>query len=165
MLHDKWSKQPSKTFHSLVAWSGQVQQHAFACSVRLYIMLFKLYNGTLIYFRWSGKASTSSPAVKMQKLYLPLVTIQPLELSKENAAGPWAWSLDRLELPPRPLHYSNSSGSFCFSESGSRYVYQAGGDIKNQLEQPDETIVEKQSKSERSCGPNEPKWSSAMPAS
>ncbi|XP_010276969.1 PREDICTED: uncharacterized protein LOC104611562 isoform X2 [Nelumbo nucifera] len=78
-------------------------------------------------------------------LALPLVKIPALESNKENGVI-WASSPDRLELPPRPFHHSNSSDSLCVSESGSdiftkREVIQK---LRQQLKRRDEMILEMQ---------------------
>ncbi|KAJ0964399.1 hypothetical protein J5N97_029521 [Dioscorea zingiberensis] len=68
------------------------------------------------------KAGSTSPISKVQsnhKLSLSLVTIRSSDSSKENDVVPWASSPDRLDLPPRQFHHSNSSDSLCVSESGS----------------------------------------------
>lgn len=76
---------------------------------------------------------------------LPLVTVPSLEFSRENG-GTWSSSVDRLELPQKPLHLSNGSESPCVSESGSdifskREVIQK---LRQQLKRRDEMILEMQ---------------------
>ncbi|XP_016451903.1 uncharacterized protein LOC107776508 [Nicotiana tabacum] len=79
------------------------------------------------------------------EMVLPLVTVPAIEFNKENG-GPWSSSPDRLELPQKPFHHSNSSESPCVSESGSdiyskREVIQK---LRLQLKRRDETILEMQ---------------------
>nr|GLL19654.1 uncharacterized protein LOC109157541 isoform X1 [Ipomoea trifida] len=76
---------------------------------------------------------------------LPLVTVPSLEFSRENG-GVWSSSVDRLELPQKPLHLSNGSESPCVSESGSdifskREVIQK---LRQQVKRRDEMILEMQ---------------------
>ncbi|KAK4381935.1 hypothetical protein Sango_2920600 [Sesamum angolense] len=49
---------------------------------------------------------------------LPLVIVPTPEFNKDNGVM-WSSSPDRLELPHKPSHHSNSSESPCVSESGS----------------------------------------------
>ncbi|CAH9125023.1 unnamed protein product [Cuscuta epithymum] len=81
-------------------------------------------------------------------LQLPLVTVpSSLELSKDLNGGAWSTTTsDRLELPQKPFHHSNSSESPCVSESGSdifskREVIQK---LRQQLKRRDEMILEMQ---------------------
>ncbi|XP_060183959.1 uncharacterized protein LOC132613764 isoform X1 [Lycium barbarum] len=79
------------------------------------------------------------------EMVLPLVTVPAIEFNKENG-GAWSTSPDRLELPQKPFHHSNSSESPCVSESGSdiyskREVIQK---LRVQLKRRDETILEMQ---------------------
>ncbi|XP_060183961.1 uncharacterized protein LOC132613764 isoform X2 [Lycium barbarum] len=72
-------------------------------------------------------------------------TVPAIEFNKENG-GAWSTSPDRLELPQKPFHHSNSSESPCVSESGSdiyskREVIQK---LRVQLKRRDETILEMQ---------------------
>ncbi|XP_059624459.1 uncharacterized protein LOC132267329 [Cornus florida] len=76
---------------------------------------------------------------------LPLVTVPVPEFSRENGVL-WASSPDRLELPQKPFHHSNSSDSPCVSESGSdifskREVIQK---LRQQLKRRDDMILEMQ---------------------
>ncbi|KAK3023160.1 hypothetical protein RJ639_043588 [Escallonia herrerae] len=76
---------------------------------------------------------------------LPLVTVSAPEYTKENGVI-WASSPDRLELPQKPFHHSNSSDSPCVSESGSdifskREVIQK---LRQQLKRRDDMILEMQ---------------------
>ncbi|CAI9113032.1 OLC1v1013557C1 [Oldenlandia corymbosa var. corymbosa] len=76
---------------------------------------------------------------------LPIVTVPASEFSKENGVI-WASSPDRLELPQKPFHHSNSSDSPCVSEAGSdifsnREVLQK---MRQQLKRRDEMIIEMQ---------------------
>ncbi|XP_057972563.1 uncharacterized protein LOC131160714 [Malania oleifera] len=76
---------------------------------------------------------------------LPLVAVPHPEFNKENGVI-WASSPDRLELPPRPFHHSNSSDSPCVSESGSdifskREVIHK---LRQQLKKRDDMILEMQ---------------------
>lgn len=79
------------------------------------------------------------------EMVLPLVTVPAIEYNKENG-GAWPTSPERLELPQKPFHRSNSSESPCVSESGSdiyskREVIQK---LRLQLKRRDETILEMQ---------------------
>ncbi|KAL5065930.1 hypothetical protein RYX36_027667 [Vicia faba] len=74
---------------------------------------------------------------------LPLVTVPPVEFSKENGVV-WACSPDRLKLSSKPFHLSNCSDSPCVSESGSdvfskREVIQKP---RQQLKRRDDMILE-----------------------
>ncbi|KAG9146188.1 hypothetical protein Leryth_007895 [Lithospermum erythrorhizon] len=76
---------------------------------------------------------------------LPLATNSAPEFEKENGVI-WASSPDRLELPQKPFHHSNSSDSPCMSESGSdiyskREVIQK---LRQQLKRRDDMILEMQ---------------------
>uniref|UniRef100_A0A5B6Z8G2 Uncharacterized protein n=1 Tax=Davidia involucrata TaxID=16924 RepID=A0A5B6Z8G2_DAVIN len=76
---------------------------------------------------------------------LPLVTVPAPEFNKENGVL-WASSPDRLELPQKPFHHSNSSDSPSVSESGSdiftkREVIQK---LRQQLKRRDDMILEMQ---------------------
>lgn len=76
---------------------------------------------------------------------LPLVTIPPPDYIKDNCVM-WASSPDRLELPHKPFHHSNSSESPRVSESGSdvfskREVIQK---LRQQLKRRDDMIMEMQ---------------------
>ncbi|KAL3512601.1 hypothetical protein ACH5RR_025318 [Cinchona calisaya] len=79
------------------------------------------------------------------EMALPLVTVPANEFSKENGVI-WASSPDRLELPQKPFHHSNSSDSPCVSEAGSdifsnREVIQK---LRQQLKRRDDMIMEMQ---------------------
>ncbi|KAL2551515.1 hypothetical protein Fot_05134 [Forsythia ovata] len=79
------------------------------------------------------------------EMVFPLVTEPAPEFNKENGVI-WASSPDRLELPQKPFHQSNSSDSLCFSESGSdifskREVIQK---LRHQLKRRDDMILEMQ---------------------
>ncbi|CAL5323572.1 unnamed protein product [Camellia sinensis] len=82
-----------------------------------------------------------------QDVALPLVTVGAMEFNKENDNGiMWASSPDRLELPQKPFHHSNSSDSPRVSESGSdvfskREVIQK---LRQQLKRRDDMILEMQ---------------------
>ncbi|KAL3645939.1 hypothetical protein CASFOL_011119 [Castilleja foliolosa] len=76
---------------------------------------------------------------------LPLVTLPASEFNKENGVI-WSSSPDRLELPQKPFHHSNSSSSPCISESGSdifskREVIQK---LRQQLKRRDDMVLEMQ---------------------
>ncbi|KAL3633502.1 hypothetical protein CASFOL_022264 [Castilleja foliolosa] len=76
---------------------------------------------------------------------LPLVTLPTSDFNKENGVI-WSSSPDRLELPQKPFHHSNSSDSPCISESGSdifskREVIQK---LRQQLKRRDDMILEMQ---------------------
>lgn len=79
------------------------------------------------------------------EIALPLVTVSAPVYNKENGVM-WASSPDRLELPQKPFHRSNSSDSPCISESGSdifskREVIQK---LRQQLKRRDDMILEMQ---------------------
>lgn len=79
------------------------------------------------------------------EMALPLVTVPTSEFNKENGVM-WSSSPDRLELPQKPFHQSNSSESPCVSESGSdifskREVIQK---LRQQVKRRDDTILEMQ---------------------
>ncbi|XP_006350972.1 uncharacterized protein [Solanum tuberosum] len=79
------------------------------------------------------------------EMALPLVAVPAIGFNKENG-GIWSTSPDRLELPQKPFHRSNSSESPCVSESGSdiyskREVIQK---LRLQIKRRDETILEMQ---------------------
>ncbi|KAL3818993.1 hypothetical protein ACJIZ3_004898 [Penstemon smallii] len=79
------------------------------------------------------------------EMSLPLVTVPAPEFNKENGVM-WSSSPDRLELPQKPFHQSNSSESPCVSESGSdifskREVIQK---LRQQLKRRDDMILEMQ---------------------
>ncbi|XP_047307080.1 uncharacterized protein LOC124910483 [Impatiens glandulifera] len=79
------------------------------------------------------------------EMALPLATIPPSDYNKDNGVM-WASSPDRLELPQKPFHHSNSSESPCVSESGSdifskREVIQK---LRQQLKRRDDMIMEMQ---------------------
>ncbi|KAI3454107.1 hypothetical protein Pfo_010770 [Paulownia fortunei] len=79
------------------------------------------------------------------EMALPLVTVPTPEFNKENGVM-WSSSPDRLELPQKPFHQSNSSESPCVSESGSdifskREVIQK---LRQQLKRRDDMILEMQ---------------------
>ncbi|RZC73942.1 hypothetical protein C5167_049423 [Papaver somniferum] len=90
------------------------------------------------------KCQSNGPMMKETTMPLPLVTIRP-EPNRENGVM-WSTSPDRLELPRKPFHHSNSSDSPCVSESGSdiftkREVIQK---LRHQLKRRDDMIVEMQ---------------------
>lgn len=92
------------------------------------------------------KHTPSSPMSKDGGHTLPLVKIPTAESNKDNNGVMWASSPDRLELPQKPYHRSNSSDSPSFSESGSdiyskREVIQK---LRQQLKRRDEMIMEMQ---------------------
>ncbi|WOH16374.1 hypothetical protein DCAR_0935925 [Daucus carota subsp. sativus] len=73
------------------------------------------------------------------------VTVSAHEYNKENGVI-WQSSPDRLELPQKPFHHSNSSDSPCVSDSGSdifskREVIQK---LRQQLKRRDDMILEMQ---------------------
>ncbi|MCL7025171.1 hypothetical protein MKW94_011676 [Papaver nudicaule] len=90
------------------------------------------------------KCQPNDSMIKETNMPLPLVTIPP-ESNRENGVM-WSTSPDRLELPRKPFHHSNSSDSPCVSESGSdiftkREVIQK---LRHQLKRRDDMIVEMQ---------------------
>nr|GMD58435.1 uncharacterized protein LOC109172453 isoform X2 [Ipomoea batatas] len=87
----------------------------------------------------------NDPVLRDPETTLPLVMVPAPEFSKENGEA-WLSSTDRLELPQKPLHNSNSCDSLCVSEAGSdiflkREVIQK---LRQQLKRRDETILEMQ---------------------
>ncbi|XP_051130037.1 uncharacterized protein LOC127250681 [Andrographis paniculata] len=79
------------------------------------------------------------------EMVLPLVTVPNPDFKKENGVM-WSSSPDRLELPQKPFHQSNSSDSPCVSESGSdifskREFIQK---LRQQLKRRDDMILEMQ---------------------
>eukprot|EP00262_Sarcandra_glabra_P015026 TRINITY_DN4551_c0_g1_i5.p1 TRINITY_DN4551_c0_g1~~TRINITY_DN4551_c0_g1_i5.p1 ORF type:complete len:242 (+),score=55.09 TRINITY_DN4551_c0_g1_i5:49-726(+) len=81
---------------------------------------------------------------KEPELILPLVKIPGPESTKENSI--WATSPERLGLPQKPFHHSNSSDSLSVSESGSdifskREVIHK---LRQQLKRRDDMILEMQ---------------------
>ncbi|KAF6146228.1 hypothetical protein GIB67_011700 [Kingdonia uniflora] len=88
----------------------------------------------------------NGPMLKENESELPLVAVSaPPGSNRENGVM-WASSPDRLELPRKPFHHSNSSDSPCVSESGSdifskREVIQK---LRQQLKRRDDMIVEMQ---------------------
>ncbi|XP_073125076.1 uncharacterized protein [Henckelia pumila] len=79
------------------------------------------------------------------EMSLPLVTV-PTSVFNEESGVMWSSSPDRLELPQKPFHQSNSSDSPCVSESGSiifskREVIQK---LRQQLKRRDDMILEMQ---------------------
>ncbi|KAJ0970921.1 hypothetical protein J5N97_018880 [Dioscorea zingiberensis] len=92
------------------------------------------------------KQASNNPMSKEADLSLPLVKISAAESNTQNSSVMWASSPDRLELPQKPFHHSNSSESPCVSESGSdiynkREVIQK---LRQQLKRRDEMIMEMQ---------------------
>ncbi|KAL0442126.1 UNVERIFIED_CONTAM: hypothetical protein Sradi_0151500 [Sesamum radiatum] len=76
---------------------------------------------------------------------LPLVIVPTPEFNKDNGVM-WSSSPDRLELPHKPSHHSNSSESPCVSESGSG-IFSKGEVIqklRQQLKRRDDMILEMQ---------------------
>lgn len=93
-----------------------------------------------------NKHPTNDQIVTDFEVALPLVTVPPSELIKENGVM-WSSSPDRLELPHKHFrHSSNCSDSPCISESGSdifskREVIQK---LRQQLKRRDDMIMEMQ---------------------
>lgn len=92
------------------------------------------------------KQPPTSPMLKETDLLLPLVAVTAPESNKENGMIWASSSPDRLELPRKLFHNSNSSESLCMSESGSdvfskREVIQK---LRQQLKKRDEMILEMQ---------------------
>lgn len=86
------------------------------------------------------------PLIKLQSGVLPSNGVG-IENSIDNGGVMWTTSPDRLEPPRKPHQYSNSSGSPCFSESGSdiyskREVIQK---LRSQLKRRDDMVMEMQS--------------------
>ncbi|XP_059641666.1 uncharacterized protein LOC132283685 isoform X2 [Cornus florida] len=91
------------------------------------------------------KQQPSGQLLSQSDMALPLVTVPAPEVNKENGVL-WTSSPDRLELPQKPFHHSNSSDSPCVSESGSdifskREVIQK---LRQQLKRRDDMILEMQ---------------------
>lgn len=91
------------------------------------------------------KQQCDDSGVTEPEITLPLVKVPVPEFSKENSVI-WSASPDRLELPQKPFHKSNSSDSPCVSEAGSdlfsnREVIQK---LRQQLKRRDEMIMEMQ---------------------
>ncbi|CAL9084774.1 unnamed protein product [Musa textilis] len=87
-----------------------------------------------------------NPVAHGADVSLTLVEIPAAEQNKDVGSVMWISSPDRLEMPRKPLHHSNSSGSPCISESGSdiyskREVIQK---LRQQLKRRDEMIMEMQ---------------------
>ncbi|XP_009396210.2 uncharacterized protein LOC103981270 isoform X3 [Musa acuminata AAA Group] len=87
-----------------------------------------------------------NPVAHEADVSLTLVEIPAAEQNKDVGSVMWISSPDRLEMPRKPLHHSNSSGSPCISESGSdiyskREVIQK---LRQQLKRRDEMIMEMQ---------------------
>lgn len=76
---------------------------------------------------------------------LPLVTVPVTSYGKQNGIM-WVSSPDRLELPPKPFHNSNSSFSPSVSESGSDFFSKREviHKLRQQLKRRDEMILEMQ---------------------
>ncbi|OAY81342.1 hypothetical protein ACMD2_14035 [Ananas comosus] len=92
------------------------------------------------------KLVPTSQMSKEEDSSLPLVKI-PTEEPNKDSGVMWSPSPDRLGLPQKPFHHSNSSESPCVSESGSdiyikREVIQK---LRQQLQRRDEMIMEMQS--------------------
>lgn len=90
------------------------------------------------------KRPTVGRVLKETDTALPLVAMVP-ESNRENGVM-WTSSPDRLEMPKKPFHYSNSSDSPCVSESGSdifskKEVIQK---LRQQLKRRDDMILEMQ---------------------
>ncbi|KAJ3694016.1 hypothetical protein LUZ60_009496 [Juncus effusus] len=82
------------------------------------------------------RSSRSEPRIQIPNL---------AETGMENGVM-WSTSPDRLEPPRKPLNYSNSSGSPCFSESGSD-IYskrEVISKLRVQLKRRDEMVMEMQ---------------------
>ncbi|KAF8380797.1 hypothetical protein HHK36_028291 [Tetracentron sinense] len=91
------------------------------------------------------KRPATGPMLTETHMALPLVTVPAPESNRENGVM-WAYSPDRLELPRKPFHHSNSSESPCVSESGSdifskREVIHK---LRQQLKKRDDMIMEMQ---------------------
>ncbi|CDP15037.1 unnamed protein product [Coffea canephora] len=91
------------------------------------------------------KQQRNGQVLSEPEMALPLVKVSSSEFSKENGVI-WASSPDRLELPQKPFHHSNSSDSPCVSEAGSdifsnREVIQK---LRQQLKRRDDMIIEMQ---------------------
>lgn len=131
-----------KTFHTLI-W--------LLNSIYLYSFVVEIFIAGLSYAAVADgveiRQAPGSPLPKSTDLSpLLLVEIPGPESSKENSGVMWTSSPDRLEDPRKPFQYSNSSGSPCFSESGSdiynkREVIQK---LRQQLKRRDEMIAEMQ---------------------
>lgn len=91
------------------------------------------------------KQQCGGQVLSKSEMALPVVAVPASEFNKENGVI-WASSPDRLELPQKPFHHSNSSDSPCVSEVGSdifsnREVLQK---LRQQLKRRDDMIIEMQ---------------------
>ncbi|XP_073294082.1 uncharacterized protein [Primulina huaijiensis] len=91
------------------------------------------------------KQNSDGQMMSEPDISLPLVTVPTSAFNEENGVM-WSSSPDRLELPQKPFHQSNSSDSPCVSESGSnifnkREVIQK---LRQQLKRRDDMILEMQ---------------------
>ncbi|PIA27275.1 hypothetical protein AQUCO_08100011v1 [Aquilegia coerulea] len=128
------------------------KRSAGACALHSNMYSFT-QNGDVCYSCLSGipegmvevKRPQSGSMLKETDPNLPLVAIPAPESNRENGVM-WTSSPDRLELPRKPFHHSNSSDSPCVSESGSdifskREVIQK---LRQQLKRRDDMILEMQ---------------------
>ncbi|KAL0355387.1 UNVERIFIED_CONTAM: hypothetical protein Sradi_3985600, partial [Sesamum radiatum] len=91
------------------------------------------------------KQQDNGQMITEPEMPLPLVIVPAPEFNKENGVM-WSSSPDRLELPHKPSHRSNSSESPCVSESGSG-IFSKGEVIqklRQQLKRRDDMILEMQ---------------------
>lgn len=107
------------------------------------IILFSLFATGPATMRDMKQQQCDDAGVTEPEISLPLVKVS--EFNRENGVM-WAASPDRLELPQKPFHKSNSSDSPCVSEAGSdlfsnREVIQK---LRQQLKRRDEMIMEMQ---------------------
>ncbi|KAL7150799.1 hypothetical protein ABFS83_05G137700 [Erythranthe nasuta] len=92
------------------------------------------------------KQHCNSQMMSESEMVLPLVSVPTSEFNKDNNGVMWSSSPDRLELPHKPFHQSNSSESPCVSEAGSdifskREVIHK---LRQQLKRRDDMVLEMQ---------------------
>ncbi|KAI3468169.1 hypothetical protein Pfo_024832 [Paulownia fortunei] len=129
---DDWKKPGSCGLHSNAFYFTQEEDGCCTC-----------YNGSRNVVEIKQQCNGQKTAEP--EMGLPLMTVPTPEFNKENGVR-WSSSLDRLELPHKPFHHSNSSESPCVSESGSdifskREVIQK---LRQQLKRRDDMILEMQ---------------------
>lgn len=92
-----------------------------------------------------AKKNCNGPLMPGPESILPLVTV-PFPNSKKENGIMWSSSPDRLELPQKPFHQSNSSESPCVSESGSGIFskWEVVQKLRQQLKKRDDMIMEMQ---------------------
>ncbi|KAL2504630.1 hypothetical protein Adt_20251 [Abeliophyllum distichum] len=146
------TKQPNNTGNSLRG-NGKCndREKLGSCNFHSNAYCFS-HNEDGCYNRYPGsrnvveiKQQCNGQMLTESEMALPLVTVPASEFSKENGEI-WVSSPNRLELPPKQFHQSNSSDSPCVSEAGSdifskREVIQK---LRQQLKRRDDMILEMQ---------------------